>query len=62
MQEAGPILQTVAAETMHLAMDVIVLGVALACGFLFLAFVTAVAAGVVVELRGGGSPRNVPSH
>ena len=62
MQDAGIIVQTVAAETMQLATDVIVLGVALACGLLFLAFVVTVAAGVVAELRGGESPRNVPSH
>ncbi len=62
MQDAGPILAAVAEEAMPLALDVLVKGVASACGFLCLAFVVAVAVGVISELRGDEPRRNVLSQ
>jgi hypothetical protein len=62
VQNAGPFLEAVAEEAMQLALDVLVLGVASACVLLCLGFVVAVAAGIISELRGAETRRNVLSR
>jgi len=62
MQNPGPILEAASTEALQLALDALVLGVASVCALLCLAFVVAVAAGVVSELRGGEPQRNVLSR
>jgi hypothetical protein len=62
VQNAEPFLEAVAEQAMQLALDVLVLGVASACGILCLGFVVAVAAGIISELRGDELRRNVLSR
>jgi hypothetical protein len=62
MQNPGPILEAASTEALQLTLDALVLGVASVCALLSLAFVVAVIAGVVAELRGGESQRNVLSR
>ena len=61
MQNPGPILEAASTEALQAALDALVLGVASVCALLSLAFVVAVTAGVVSELRGGEPRRNVLS-
>lgn len=62
MQSPGPLLDTASMEALQLTLHALVLGVLSVCALLSVAFVVAVAAGVISELRGAGSWRNVLSR
>ena len=62
MQNPGPILEAASTEALQITLDALVLGVVSVCALLSLAFVVAVAAGVVSELREAEAERNVLSQ
>lgn len=62
MQDPTFFSGAVAGEATEVIMRLLILGVGAACVFLTLAFLIAVAAGVVGELKGRGHESNVLPH
>lgn len=62
MQSPAPFSEAAVGKAMEVVMDLLLLGIVAACVFLTLAFLIAVAIGVVAELRSREHERNALPH